>query len=104
MIPYGRQHIDDDDIRAVEAVLRGDFLTTGPTIATFEQDVASYCSASEGIAVSNGTAALHVAMLALGIQSGDEVIVPPMTFYSWNSGIMEHWNVGFRDSRLMVSC
>jgi len=80
MIPYGRQHIDDDDIRAVEAVLRGDFLTTGPTIATFEQDVASYCSASEGIAVSNGTAALHVAMLALGIQSGDEVIVPPMTF------------------------
>lgn len=80
MIPYGRQHIDDDDVRLVEKVLRGDFLTTGPAVATFERDVARYCAAAEGIAVSNGTAALHVAMLSLGVGPGDEVIIPPMTF------------------------
>jgi perosamine synthetase len=80
MIPYGRQHIDEDDILAVERILRGDFLTTGPAIAAFEKDVAQYCSAAEAVAVANGTAALHVAMLALGIKPGDEVIVPPLTF------------------------
>lgn len=80
VIPYGRQQIDDDDIRAVVDVLRSDWLTTGPAVARFESDVAEYVGATYGVAVSSGTAALHVAALALGVGPGDEVIVPPMTF------------------------
>lgn len=79
-IPYGRQHIDDDDIQAVADALRSDFLTTGPRIGEFEKSVATFSNAKFGVAVSNGTAALHAAMFALGIGPGDEVIVPPMTF------------------------
>ncbi|QJB58051.1 UDP-4-amino-4,6-dideoxy-N-acetyl-beta-L-altrosamine transaminase [Pseudodesulfovibrio sp. zrk46] len=79
-IPYGRQHIDEDDIRAVAETLRSDFLTTGPKVGEFEQAVANFCNVQHGVAVCNGTAALHAAMFALGIGSGDEVIVPPMTF------------------------
>lgn len=80
MIPYGKQSIDEDDIQAVIDVLRSDFLTTGPTVAKFEQSVISYCGARYGTAVCNGTAALHAAMFALNIGPGSEVIVPPMTF------------------------
>jgi perosamine synthetase len=80
MIPYGRQFIDDDDIQAVVDVLRSDWLTTGPKVAEFEQAVAEYMGARQGIAVSSGTAALHCAMFALGIGPEDEVIVPPLTF------------------------
>lgn len=79
-IPYGRQHIDEDDIRAVADTLRSDYLTTGPKVGEFERAVASFCGTDFGVAVSNGTAALHAAMFALDITSGDEVIVPPMTF------------------------
>ncbi|WP_034636709.1 UDP-4-amino-4,6-dideoxy-N-acetyl-beta-L-altrosamine transaminase [Desulfovibrio cuneatus] len=79
-IPYGRQIIDEDDIAAVTAVLRSDWLTTGPAVGQFEQAVCGYTGATHAIAVSNGTAALHISMLALGIGPGDEVIVPPMTF------------------------
>lgn len=80
MIPYGRQIIEDDDLRAVEEALRSDFLTTGPRVHEFERAVCEYCGAGYGVAVSNGTAALHCAMFALGIGPGDEVIVPPLTF------------------------
>lgn len=80
MIPYGRQHIDDDDIQAVCEALRSDFLTTGPRVAEFEASVAGYCGAKHGAALCNGTAALHAAMFALGVGPGDEVIVPPITF------------------------
>ena len=80
MIPYGRQTIDEDDIKAVNDVLRSDWLTTGPKVVEFEQAVADYVGAKYAVAVSNGTAALHAAMYAIGIGSGDEVIVPPMTF------------------------
>jgi perosamine synthetase len=80
MIPYGRQTIDEDDIKAVNDVLRSDWLTTGPKVAEFEQAVADYVGAKYAVAVSNGTAALHAAMYAIGIGPGDEVIVPPMTF------------------------
>ena len=80
MIPYGRQTIDEDDIQAVIEVLRSDYLTTGPKVAEFEQVVASYVRANYGVAVANGTAALHCAMYALNIGPGDEVIVPPITF------------------------
>jgi UDP-4-amino-4,6-dideoxy-N-acetyl-beta-L-altrosamine transaminase len=79
-LPYGRQIIDDDDIAAVAAVLRSNWLTTGPAVEHFEQAVCSFTGASHGVAVSNGTAALHAAIYALGIGPGDEVIVPPMTF------------------------
>lgn len=79
-IPYGRQSIDEDDIRAVAETLRSDYLTTGPRVAEFEAAVAGRCGVAQGVAVSSGTAALHAAMHALGIGPGDEVIVPPMTF------------------------
>jgi len=80
IIPYGRQDIDDDDIRAVTEVLRSDLLTTGPAVAEFEKAVTDFCGVAHGVAMSNGTAALHAAMHALGIGPGDEVIVSPMTF------------------------
>jgi len=80
MIPYGRQSIDEDDIRAVVEVLRSDWLTTGPVVDAFEQAVVSAVGSSHGVAVSSGTAALHAAMYAIGISRGDEVIVPAMTF------------------------
>ncbi len=80
MIPYGRQLLDEDDIAAVAQVLRSDWLTTGPLVAEFEAAVAEVAGAAHGVAVSNGTAALHAAVFALGIGPGDEVVVPPMTF------------------------
>lgn len=79
-IPYGRQCIEEDDIQAVVDVLRSDYLTTGPKIAEFENMVASYVGAKYAVAVSNGTAALHIACLAAGITEGDEVITTPITF------------------------
>lgn len=80
MLPYGRQQIDDDDIAAVTAVLRSDWLTTGPGVGEFESAFAAFTGAAEAVAVSNGTAALHAAMFALDIGPGDEVIVPALTF------------------------
>jgi len=80
MLPYGRQWVDDADVQAVVEVLRSDWLTTGPKVGEFERAVADFVGAEEAVAVSNGTAALHAAMYALGIGPGDEVIVPPMTF------------------------
>ena len=79
-IPYGRQEIDEDDIAAVVEVLRSDWLTTGPVVEKFEHSFAELVGAEHAVAVTNGTAALHLAMLAAGIGPGDEVIVPTMTF------------------------
>jgi perosamine synthetase len=80
MLPYGHQCIDESDIAAVVEVLRSDWLTTGPKVDEFERAFAKTVGASEAVAVSNGTAALHAAMFALEIGPGDEVIVPAMTF------------------------
>ena len=80
LLPYGRQSIDEDDIQAVVDVLRGERVTCGPAVDAFEQAFATYVDATHAVAVSNGTAALHATMFALGIGPGDEVIVPPMTF------------------------
>jgi perosamine synthetase len=80
MIPYGRQFIDEDDIRAVVDVLRSDRLTTRPKVGEIEQIFSKQLGSTEAVAVSNGTAALHASMHALGIGPGDEVIVPAMTF------------------------
>lgn len=79
-LPYGRQHIDDDDIEAVVNVLKGDYLTTGPAIDEFEKTVAGYVDAKYAVAFCNGTAALHGACFAAGISVDDEVITTPMTF------------------------
>jgi perosamine synthetase len=79
-IPYGRQVIDDEDIAAVAEVLRSDWLTTGPMVERFEQSFAAQVDARHAVANSNGTAALHLCMLAAGIGSGDEVIVAALTF------------------------
>jgi perosamine synthetase len=80
LLPYGRHEIDEDDIAAVAAALRSDWLTSGPRVEEFEAAFAEAVGAVEAVAVSNGTAALHAAMFALGIGPGDEVIVPAMTF------------------------
>jgi UDP-4-amino-4,6-dideoxy-N-acetyl-beta-L-altrosamine transaminase len=79
-LPYGRQHIDDDDIAAVSAVLRGDWLTTGPAVDAFEAALADKVGARHAVACANGTAALHLAAMALDLGPGDRVIVPTMTF------------------------
>lgn len=79
-IPYGRQSIDEEDIKAVVEVLKSDFLTTGPAIQEFEKKVAEYVGAKYAVAVANGTAALHAACFATGIGEGDEVITTPITF------------------------
>ena len=79
MIPYGRQSIDESDVEAVAAVLRGDWLTTGPAVGKFESGIEAIAGAP-AVAVTSGTAALHVAYAAAGIGPGDEVITPPITF------------------------
>jgi UDP-4-amino-4,6-dideoxy-N-acetyl-beta-L-altrosamine transaminase len=79
-LPYGRQTIEDDDVAAVAAALRADFLTTGPTVEAFETAFKAKVGAQHAIAVANGTATLHLAMLALGVGEGDVCIVPSVTF------------------------
>ncbi|MBN8825814.1 MULTISPECIES: UDP-4-amino-4,6-dideoxy-N-acetyl-beta-L-altrosamine transaminase [unclassified Spirosoma] len=79
-IPYGRQHITDDDINAVANVLRGPFLTQGPHITAFESAFAAYIGCQYAVAVANGTAALHLACMALGVTEGTRVITTPITF------------------------
>lgn len=79
-IPYGRQHITEEDLAAVAQVLTSDFLTQGPTIAAFEKAFATYVGADYAVAVANGTAALHLSCLALNIAPGDKVITTPITF------------------------
>ncbi|NBH08381.1 UDP-4-amino-4,6-dideoxy-N-acetyl-beta-L-altrosamine transaminase [Amycolatopsis sp. SID8362] len=79
-LPYGRQSISEEDIQAVVGVLRGDWLTTGPAVQQFENDLATHTGGTPAVAVTSGTAALHVAYAAAGIQPGDEVVTSPMTF------------------------
>jgi dTDP-4-amino-4,6-dideoxygalactose transaminase len=80
MISYGRHDINDDDIAAVVGVLRSDWLTTGPAVEAFEEDLQQWTGGVPVVAVSSGTAALHTAYAAAGIGPGDEVITPPITF------------------------
>ena len=79
-IPYGRQSINDDDIKAVVETLKSDYLTQGPKIKEFEEKFAEYVGAEYAVAVNNATSALHLAATALGVKPGDKVIVTPMTF------------------------
>jgi UDP-4-amino-4,6-dideoxy-N-acetyl-beta-L-altrosamine transaminase len=80
LLPYGHQWVDEDDVQSVVQVLRGDWLTTGPTIGEFEAAFAACVGARYAVAVANGTAALHAAAFAAGIGPGDEAITTPMTF------------------------
>lgn len=79
-LPYGRQSIGEDDIAAVTAALRDEMLTTGPRVAAFEAAFAAKVDAPHAVAVANGTAALHLALLALDLAPGDICIVPTLTF------------------------
>lgn len=80
MIPYGRQEITEEDIQAVVEVLRSDYITQGPVVPRFEERIASYCGAVRAVAVSSGTAALHVACRAMGLGQGDRLWTSPITF------------------------
>jgi UDP-4-amino-4,6-dideoxy-N-acetyl-beta-L-altrosamine transaminase len=79
-IPYGRQHITEADVQAVVETLQSDFLTQGPKVAEFEKAFAEYIGVEYAVAVSNGTAALHLCALALGVQPDQRVITSPITF------------------------
>jgi UDP-4-amino-4,6-dideoxy-N-acetyl-beta-L-altrosamine transaminase len=79
-IPYGKQFISDEDIAEVVKTLKSDFLTQGPKILEFEIEFAKYIGAKYAIALSNGTAALHLCALALNVKPGDKVITTPITF------------------------
>jgi UDP-4-amino-4,6-dideoxy-N-acetyl-beta-L-altrosamine transaminase len=80
MIPYGRQTISQQDVDAVVAVLRSDFLTQGPVVPKFESAIADYCQVPHAVAVNSATSALHIACLALGVGPGDVVWTSPNTF------------------------
>lgn len=79
-IPYGRQAITQEDLQAVNEVLLGEYLTQGPKIAELEKDFAAYTGAKYAVAISNGTAALHLCALALNVKPGIRVISSPITF------------------------
>lgn len=85
-IPYGRQYITDEDIAAVVEALKSDLLTQGPKIEEFENKFAAYTGAKYNVLVSNGTAGLHLAAMALGIQPGDKIITTPITFVASANG------------------
>ncbi|HUR91661.1 MAG TPA: UDP-4-amino-4,6-dideoxy-N-acetyl-beta-L-altrosamine transaminase [Gemmatimonadaceae bacterium] len=80
MIPYGRQHIDADDIRAVVEVLEGGALTQGPKVDAFEEAIRSYVGAKYAVAMASGTAGLHLAALAAGVGPGNALVTSPITF------------------------
>ncbi|MBR9925509.1 MAG: UDP-4-amino-4,6-dideoxy-N-acetyl-beta-L-altrosamine transaminase [Gammaproteobacteria bacterium] len=98
MIPYGRQEITQDDIDAVVAVLKSDFLTQGPQVPRFEQAVAAHVGAKHALAVNSATSALHIACLSLGLGEGDWLWTSPVTFVaSANCGLYCDAQVGFVD-------
>ena len=86
-IPYGKQSIDEDDIKSVIEVLKSDFLTTGPRIKEFEDELCKYTNAKYCVAVANGTAALHLASLVL-LNKGDKVITTPNSFVATSNSIL----------------
>ncbi len=87
MIPYGRQFVDNDDIVAVAEVLGGDYLTTGPKVAEFEKAFADKIGSKYAVAVSNGTAALHLSSLAL-LEPNDKVLTTPISFTATSNSIL----------------
>jgi len=88
MIPYGKQNIDQDDIDAVVEVLRSEYITTGPKVNEFEERLAEYCGAKYAVAVTSGTAALHLANIAIGTGVTTNVITTPITFLATSNAII----------------
>ena len=88
MISYGKQYIDESDIKSVVKVLRGDWLTQGPSVEQFENDLKAYFGSKYVSAVSNGTAALHLAGLSLGWKSDDIILTSPITFLASANSIV----------------
>lgn len=80
VIPYGKQNITEEDIQAVIEVLKSDYLTQGPMVEKFEQAFADYVGSKYAVAVSNGTAALHLACMALDLKQGQKVLTTPISF------------------------
>lgn len=98
MIPYGRQDISEEDIEAVIATLRSDWLTQGPAVPAFEKKLADYCGVNHALAVNSATSALHIACLALDLQVGDLLWTTPITFVaSANCGLYCGAEVDFVD-------
>ncbi|HAZ10361.1 MAG TPA: UDP-4-amino-4,6-dideoxy-N-acetyl-beta-L-altrosamine transaminase [Candidatus Omnitrophica bacterium] len=87
-IPYGRQSIDKDDVKEVVKVLKSDWLTQGPMVRRFEEALTKYCGAKYAVAVSSGTAALHLACIAAGLKKGDEAITSPITFLATPNAVL----------------
>jgi UDP-4-amino-4,6-dideoxy-N-acetyl-beta-L-altrosamine transaminase len=88
MIPYGKQWLDEKDIKAVVEVLRSDWLTQGPKVVEFERKLADYCNAKYAVVFSSGTTALHAAYFAAGLKEGDEVITTPITFVATSNAAL----------------
>lgn len=88
VIPYGRQRILEEDIDAVVNTLKSDYLTQGPKVKEFEENFASYIGSKYAIAVANGTAALHLSVLSLGIKKGAKVITSPLTFVATANAVL----------------
>ena len=86
MLPYGRQSISAEDIEAVTEILRGDWLTTGPTVTAFEEAVGEVAGGHRAVSCTSGTAALHIAYSALRLGAGDQVVTTPMSFVATASG------------------
>jgi UDP-4-amino-4,6-dideoxy-N-acetyl-beta-L-altrosamine transaminase len=98
MIPYGRQHVTDEDVAAVVRVLRSEWLTQGPSVPEFESQIAEYCGVPHAIAVNSATSALHIACLALELGPGDWLWTSPITFAaSANCGLYCRAQVDFVD-------
>lgn len=87
-IKYGQQDINEDDIRAVNEVLRSEFLTQGPAVPDFETAVATNCNAKHAVAVNSATSALHIACMALKVREGDIVWTSPITFVATSNAVL----------------
>ena len=88
LLPYGRQSLTDADVAAVVEVLRSDWITTGPKVAEFEEAMAGFVGARHAVSFSSGTAALHAAVFAAGLEEGDEAITTPLTFCATANAVL----------------
>ena len=88
IIPYGKHHVTEDDINAVIEVLKSDFLTQGPKVVEFEKKFAEFIGSKYAVAVSNGTAALHLCNLALNVTKGTKVISSPLSFVATSNSVL----------------
>lgn len=99
LLPFHKPEITDDDVQAVAETLRSGWLTTGPKVKRFEEDFARYLGCAHSVAVNSGTAALHLALDAIGIKEGDDVIVPTMTFAATAEVVLY-----FKANPVLVDC